>query len=382
MNFSLPPYPRFGECIRAYTNALDISKPGSDIGRLAREGDFDWEKLDFFFDEILQASQKICGESVAPILKKWLFDIRESYTHLILGVSLDALNRNQSLPILLANFLPPHLAELLTSLSKQIPGPDLKNLLDTNKRPIEMVLLWIDERLGQSIEKLLFSSSTEVDRTEKEKLRKWRKGIDFPSTQSISLLNASVQNRSKEAPPKNSAALWLLIATAISRIEQDSGQSLRPLLYKCIQSKNYLHDAPLALEKQVFNVGESWPELRKLGAAVWHELQHTTSKQIGDQNLIWKKIAELQSLALQQDPEGRTAYHYEWMKARWHALSGQHEEAFAFYQSAFELACYRAGRGTKQIINEAVCIAGLLEKKAFLKQLKHVGISMGGRIQT
>ena len=45
MTSTLPPYPRLGECISAMAGALDIKKVGSDVGRFAREGDFDWEKL-------------------------------------------------------------------------------------------------------------------------------------------------------------------------------------------------------------------------------------------------------------------------------------------------------------------------------------------------
>ena len=44
MTRCLPPYPRFGECISVLAGALDINKVESDVGRLAREGDFDWEQ--------------------------------------------------------------------------------------------------------------------------------------------------------------------------------------------------------------------------------------------------------------------------------------------------------------------------------------------------
>lgn len=63
MNSKLTPYPRLGECIGAMAGALDVKKVGSDVGRLAREGDFDWEKLDGVIQAYMDASRiarRIC----------------------------------------------------------------------------------------------------------------------------------------------------------------------------------------------------------------------------------------------------------------------------------------------------------------------------------
>jgi hypothetical protein len=64
------------------------------------------------------------------------------------------------------------------------------------------------------------------------------------------------------------------------------------------------------------------------------------------------------------------------MKARWHVLSGQYQEALPHYECAFELACYRAGHQIKDLVSEASCIAALLAKRPFLKRLKHVGTAL------
>ena len=48
------------------------------------------------------------------------------------------------------------------------------------------------------------------------------------------------------------------------------------------------------------------------------------------------------------------------------------------YKKAFEQACYRAGHQVKDIISEASCLSAFLPKeRVFLKQLKHVGITLG-----
>ena len=62
-----PPYPRFGECVSALAGAIDANKTGSDVGRLAREGDFDWERLDTVITELLVDSlATVVGVTCSP----------------------------------------------------------------------------------------------------------------------------------------------------------------------------------------------------------------------------------------------------------------------------------------------------------------------------
>ena len=83
--------------------------------------------------------------------------------------------------------------------------------------------------------------------------------------------------------------------------------------------------------------------IAELGRQLWDDLRRTSIKQPGDQERTWQQIEALERLATTSDPEGRTAYHYSWMKGRWHVLSGQYPEALPHYKKAFEQACYRAG---------------------------------------
>ncbi len=356
---------------------LDISKLSEDLGRLARQGDYDWKKIDSCLEEIVEATQRTCGSSAQTILKPWLFEIRESYTKLLLDVSLDALDHGQSSPILINNFLMPHLARLLKKLKQEIPGVNLDSLLDQKICPVNTVLAWIDDRLNQPIDNFLFPQSTGSDRVEKEKLRKWRLGIDTPSNTSIILLNTELKKRAADIFTNDAIAVWLLSAAALQRIEKSLKYSVRSLILQYLKVKKFQHNASSKLIEQVHAVGETWPELRNRGARVWSELWRTTPKHAGDQARTWTAIDQLQVLAQEKDPTGKTTYHYEWMKARWHALSGQYPEALHHYENAFELATYRAGHQIKDIINETACLAGLLKKKTLLKQLKHVGIAMG-----
>lgn len=371
----LPPYPRFGECISVLAGALDIGKAGSDVGRLAREGDFDWEKLDAVVNELLvDGCAWVIGNAARRILAPWLADVRQAYTQVVLNVPLDAVGRSDALPVLVERFFVRAVAALLRQVEAALPGPNLTLLLAADEGPVRVTLEWLDGQVGLPIEKLVFPASSGSDRVEQEKIRKWRAGIDIPATQSIRLLSKQLEERGELA---ERSAVWILLASALARLERTWGAPLRPLILAHLEDGG-LDQRSLAsfLSEMVQQVGHAWPELAVPGRKLWYDLQRTTQKSVGDRDHTWLKIGALERAASQCDPEGRTAYHYEWMKARWHVLSGQYQEALPHYDRAFELACYRAGHQIKDLISEASCIAAFLAKKPFLKRLKHVGIAL------
>lgn len=372
----LPPYPRFGECIAVLASALDINKVGSDVGRLAREGDFDWEKLDAVVQELLvDGIAWVAGAAAQNIFAPWLVSVRGAYERLVLDVPLDAVGRSDVLPVLIEKFFVPAAANLLQQVHAALPSPDLKVLLAEGDEPVKAALEWLDGIVGAPVEKLLFPESTGSDRVEQEKVRKWRKGIDIPSSQSIKLLCKHLDER---CAPVESCAMWLLISSALSRLERLWGGSLRPLLRSHLEGRSPDSSSiESCLSELVQRAGHTWPELAEPGRKLWYDLRRTSPKLVGDQDRTWREIEALEETAAASDPEGRSAYHYEWMKGRWHALSGQHQEALPHYEQAFELACYRAGHQIKDLISEASCMAAFLGKRPFLKRLKHVGITLG-----
>ena len=378
MTSTLPPYPRLGECISAMAGALDIKKVGSDVGRFAREGDFDWEKLDTVIQTLLlDSTERYYGTASHKVTAQWFRDIKESYCRLILDVPLDSVGRDETLPILIESFFAPCAAQLLLKAQALLPGPELQDMLDAARSPIAVVLGWLDVQLQNPIEKFLYPGSTGTDRTDREKVGKWRNGTDLPSAQGIKLFSQRVLEVGKDSTRSDTVALWLMIAAALTRFERAWDKPLRSLILLGFQISLANHAAQGQLLDLVQRVGRSWPELAEAGRALWYDLRRTSSKHAGDQQRIWDAIVELKAVASKYDPKGLTAYHYEWMTARWHTLSGQYQDALPFYQSAFELAGYRAGHQIKDIIEEASCVAGFLEKKNFLKQLKHVGIALG-----
>jgi hypothetical protein len=376
MKRALPPYPRFGECIAVLAGALDINKAGSDVGRLAREGDFDWEKLDAVIQELLvDGCAWVVGDAAQRIIAPWLASTRDAYTRVVLDVPLDAVGRSDALPVLIEKFFAPAAAALLKQVSAVMSGPDLKALLAEGSDPVKVTLEWLDGIVGTPVEKRLCLESAGPDRVEQEKLRKWRSGVDIPSSQSIKLLCTKLDERCASV---ESCAMWLLISSALARLERSWGGSLRPLI--CAHLEGSSPDSlsiKSCLSEMVQIAGRTWPELADPGRKLWYDLSPTSQKVVGDQDRTWHEIEALEKTAATSDPEGCSAYHYEWMKGRWHALSGQYQEALPHYEQAFEIACYRAGHQIKGLISEASCIAAFLGKRPSLKRLKNAGISLG-----
>lgn len=378
MTSTLPPYPRLGECISAMAGALDIKKVDSDIGRLAREGDFDWEKLDDVIQTLLlDGTERYYGETAHTLVVAWVAEVKESYCHLLLDVPLDSVGRDDALPILIEDFFIPFAAQFFLKAQDLSPGPDLSQMLDTAYSPLAIVLGWLDGYLQGPTEKLLYPESTGTDRTDREKVSKWRNGIDLPSAQGIKLFSQRVLDVKRDNTQASNAALWLMIATAITRFEREWNTPVRPLIVRGFERSTGDHGVQDRLWELVRRVGRGWPELAEPGRKLWFDLRRTAPKQAGDHQRTWDEITRLEAQALMCDPNGLTAFHYEWMRARWHTLSGQYQDALPFYQRAFELASYRAGRQVKDLIEESACVAGFLAKKSFLKQLKHVGITLG-----
>ncbi len=376
MTRALPPYPRYGECIAVLAGALDINKAGSDVGRLAREGDFDWEKLDTVIQELLvDGCAKVVGDAAQRIIAPWLVSTREAYARVVLAVPLDAVGRSDALPVLIEKFFAPAAAALLRKVHTAMPGPDLKALLVEGSEPVKVTLEWLDGIVGSPIEKRIYPESTGSDRVEQEKLRKWRSGIDIPSSQSIKLLCKQLDARCASV---ESFVMWLLVSSALARLERSWGGPLRTLIRPHIEGSSQ-DSLPIesCLSEMVRRAGRTWPELADPGRKLWYDLRRTSQKLVGDQDRTWNEIESLEKTASTSDPEGRSAYHYEWMKGRWNALSGQYQEALPYYEQAFEIACYRAGHQIKDLISEASCIAAFMGKKPTLKRLKHVGIALG-----
>lgn len=375
-----PPYPSFGECIRFLARGMDTKAGDRHVDRLAREGDFDWAILDGVIDRLLieGVSGILLGEPLNAYVA-WVKRGREVYQHALLGTPLDGVGRADVADIFSEHLWCPLAAELLAGLESACPGPGLTQLLGSDQHSIDLVFEWADELSASDCVKLIYPGSTGDDKRERDKIAKWRTGKDLPSTQSLKLLASRVRSSGAPWAFADKLITWLFVAATISRAEQDTRFPVRSgLLRALIGPALSLDDLNLHLQSAVHKQGQQQEELSQIGAQLWRDLRRSTPKLPGDQAATDARIEQFIALMKRVDPEQRTAYHCAWMRARWHVLSGEYEECLEHYERAISLAAYRAGHQVKDLVAEALCLEAFVgRKKAFLKQLKHLGISLG-----
>lgn len=373
-----PPYPRLGECVRALCIALDTKASNRDVDRLAREGDFDWERVDGVINDLLiNGARRLLGPMAGEVFEPWLQLARADYCSLVLDVPLDAVDRRQALPVLIEGFFAPRALTLLEQLHGHCPGPGLGKLFDDGQNPLATVLEWLDEKAGGTIDKFLYPGTTGESKASRDKISKWRSGVDLPSGQGLKLLLDDLRADARIREHADAVGVWLLVARALGHFDQMALAPVRPLLRVRSETEGQGESVGQRLRHLVVEATAAWPEMADIGRRLWHDLQRTTEKDAGAQADTWDRIQALESLANALDTEGRSAYHLAWMKGRWHILAGKYEDALPHYEQAFELACYRAGHQVKEIVQDAICVAAFLGRKVFVKQLKQVGIVLG-----
>lgn len=374
------PYPTLGECVRFLAISLDTKSGDRDVDRLAQDGDFNWSLLDDVIQRLLVGGVGgILQGASRKAYTSWLVHVRAVYQRVLMGTPLDSVSRADVADILIDQLWVPLAANLLTELANACPGPLLPQLLDPSRPSVDVVFAWADEQISVDVVKSAYPERLGPDKTERDKISKWRAGDDIPSAQGLKLLAKRLDAHPDLHAVSSGLSAWLLVAAAISRIER----SVRLPIRKALQGRLADSEVDLELLNQrlqfaVRTQGRIWMEMARLGTPLWEDLRRRTGKHLGDQATTLTRLHQLTIVAAEMDSECRTAYHLAWMKARWHVLSGEYEDSLPHYQEAVNLATYRAGHQIRDLIEEALCLAAFVgSKKPFLKQLKHLAVSIG-----
>ncbi len=375
----IPPYPRFGEIYRAFALSVDTKSKNREVDRLAREGEYDWSLLPALGEElILVPLSKYTDAEFTGLIDQFIQHLYQSYLRLVSTVCLDSLSRAETLPLLIENYFSLHGAALILGINKEFGGPNLMEFLDAEYHPIAVVFNWADEGGIAQLAKAAFPETTGTDKTNRDMVARWEQADQLPKITSIKLFTDALLDHGSSTQKEKVPHLrrWLIVARAITWLEQEAA----PVPIRAIMRRHLLAGLPdfdiaMVLSKAVIEAGERISPLRMPALMLIENLKRTTPKKDGDQAKTKHDLADLVLLTAKHDPEGRTQFHLEWLKGRWQVLSGNYKEALPHYQRAIELANYRAGENQRQIVEEALVLAGYLGKKTFLNQLKHWAIA-------
>jgi hypothetical protein len=375
----LPPYPRLGEIYRALAVAVDTKAGDRNVDRLAREGEFDWSLLSTLCEEIIV---RPLAKSVDPEFAEHVADsvgyLHTDYVKLVSTISLDGLNRDEALPILVEHYFIPHALGLLYAVKKCLGGPDLMKLFDPDLHPVAVILEWLDQGEERPLARVAFPDATTADRVEFEMVRKWVAGTNLPNRQSIVRFGAELSKvNGVQAEKIRNLRIWLILARALAHLERDS-----PFLFRGFMRRQLLLGMPSIdvghiLSTAVIESGQRYSGLTMPAGSLYERLKLTTRKDEGEQAKSRAELDEFERMTGRIDPESRTRFHIELLRGRWHALSGDFNAALPHYERAAELANYRAGDQQKRIVEESLVLASHLRKRAVIKRLKHRAVAFG-----
>lgn len=380
-NTLLPPYPRIGEIYRALALAFDTKSKNREVDRLAREGDYDWSLPQKLIDELFYKPLcSLADEEFAGFIRQSLIYLHEDYVHLFSTIGLDSLIRSEALPLLIENYFAPHGAALIYQAKECFGGPDLMQMLQPDQNLIETVFEWATPGNSLDLAKIAFPDTTGSDKTSREMVIRWIQGTHLPDSSSFKLFLGSLERNSTAEHKEKITDLkrWLLVARAIQWFEREAPEcEIRSVMWKHALSGFPEWDVGKVLSQAVCDAADRIEQLKLPGLMLSENLNSTQPKTEGDQELRKIDLDEYENLVNEFDPEGRTRYWLAWFRGRWEVLSGNYDAALPYYEEAVSLANYRAGKSQREILQEALVLAGLLEDRPLLKRLKHRAIAFG-----
>lgn len=379
----LPPYPRLGECYRLLAKALDTKASNRHVDQLAREGDFDWQLLtQLRVDLIEKPLSTKSNETFAQFVVAAVDALQEGYVGLIKAVQLDALTREQSLPILITHLYAPFAASFLLQLQKAIASPPMALLLDEQNHPVEVVLTWLESELSvepNQLAKKLYPDATGENKNGRELMQRWRHDQQLPDLQSICLLRIRLEKIFPMKEPLIKAFTeWLIVARALVVFDEAAAPylSLRSIILREVLCNVPGEDIGVILSTLNIQAAAHKRSLVEGGLLLFEQLKRTTEKVLGDQARTRYALDQFRLLLSHQDPEGISTYYLEWLEGRWHVLAGQLDAALPHFERAADLALYRSGQTQKDIIREALLLAAYQGNRPLYKRLKHRALAM------
>lgn len=375
-----PPYPRLGEIYSALAQALDTKSKNRDVERLAREGDFDWSLLSGLRETFILDPLRKYGldDEFIDDLDRFVSYVHASYLRIVSTISLDGMSRDEALPILIEHYFAFHAVGLFQGIWSD-DAPDPSAFLNPENYPLEVVLEWAAPGGSSALGKAAFPDTADLDN--REKVTRWANGTQLPDLGSLKLFLDALAKNGTDAQRKKVPGLrkWLLLARALTWFEREANPlHLRQILNRHIRNGHREWDIGKILSLAAIEAGKKLEMLKEPFGKLFVGLSRTKPKADGDRAQSEADLADFAWQLATHDPEGRSRYALEWYRGRWYVLSGQCDKALEHYRQAVAHSDYRAGAMWKEIVEEAMALAGYLgNAKPFLKQLKHRAIALG-----
>lgn len=380
---SKPPYPTTGEMCRLLAGAFDTKSAdpvlSKKLDRLARDGDFDWSLRPQIVDGlVLEPLQKL-DPNLSDFVDEFVKLLFIEYVSVLSKIPLDALSRQEATPLLIKTLGGGYVAGFLIALRSRFGGPVLTDFLHPDANPIDVVFQWGKTSLGLDVATLAFPDNKQ----NRDDLGRWRRGDTLPLFGSILTLRRELWERCLDRQTEVSLFCnWLVAARALAWFDREAENAGFGSLIGLVGREILMNCPPrdIGRELSIANneAGHRLREVAECGGLLLNvNLARTKAKKAGDQKAERQELDRFKDLLDQHDVDGRARYMLDWCEGRWHVLAGGEVQALEFYEKAANQALYRAGENQRQILEEALSLAGHLNNKVAIKRLKHRALAMG-----
>lgn len=377
------PFPTVGELVRYIARAFDIKNTNKKLDTFAQDVDFNWLNEGEVIDEgIFEPLKQHVGAPFSEWLIPHIKKILVTYKNLVLAANVDALKREDVMPILINELFVTQVSAILKSAEERFNFPCTQLLTTENRTTFSLVLksLSEDQDLIQTLGRVYaddFSKTLNGSdrRTNKhEQFNDWLEGTNIPDLSSLKLLTKTIVIKLPKTNPH--IMQCLTIARAIDWLFAEINKhnfKLDSTRHKMLGDRL---DIELSLEK--LNLEKS-PVTENIKPALDTSFQkfyfYKTPKLAGNLEVYRNVLITFQSTISSVKDLSCGQYMLDLFCARFNIMQGQPETALQFYESSFMRSLYRAGKTQKDILAELLATAAYLADKACLKKHKAWGLA-------
>ncbi|MGY0219160.1 ankyrin repeat domain-containing protein [Endozoicomonadaceae bacterium StTr2] len=363
------PYLTVGEIYRSIAVALGTKNRNSEVDRMARQGDYDYQLRDKLLTDLFyKPLEKQAGESFAKFACNAIDHFVSEYIGLVKAVPLDAMKREESLPALFKFFISRQVAGIVTQFYKKFGGPSPEQYFcSDNNQKLGVTCQWLEDN-NESFSILLKSIN---NKQHQDQYRKWKQGKELPKAGSFPVFLEKLPSSDKLAVSIQLIAGRMLQYYVNSYSQFDISTCIEEVLWEA-----ECFDVGEALSLANSDCSEKFNPLKLAVMPVFVALDRKSEKNQSSKDESWALLEKFEHEINELDPDGITRHVLEWQKARWYVFSGDYKTALKQYEIAFEYSLYRA-MNTPEILQEALALAAKERDRALLKRLKNQAIAFG-----
>lgn len=401
-NLEYAAYPTLGEMLRFVIGALDLRARGEAadkkrLDRAAREGDFDAETFDELVVALVETSFAKEGD---PEFGHFVADFircqRPHYAKLLGAVSVDALTREQLVPLLLEGYVPRVVADFLIKARDEgfIPLPELLLAeplsFDANRLRVSPLRVVLEEYLWHKgkgepdvFAALCQGRAAETDR-QRDKVRDWRDGSHVPDMRQLLLAvsnqktaTGDLSNSERRRAQRLNRALRVARALEYGLARLEDPRAFAAAVQRLLPQDAPIFDIGALIQDEIVRQAQAWEGLSELGLNTFERLGFDVSLGSADIECAAELLLMFERQAAAAQAPWATEWMVRWCRARLAIWQGRWEEGLTLYDLAFRAALYRAGPASGRLLREALAVAGRMRKKAHINRYVEQSNALG-----